>query len=205
MQVSKKELAIFLSTLKGFQKPKLRFEQYETPSEVASSTLFAAFDDIVGKTVIDLGCGTGILAIGAGILGAEFVVGVEIDFTAIKISLGNLKQAEEVFGSLNVKFVCTDALYFRPKTKFKTCIMNPPFGVQRRGADRVFIKTAMESAEVVWTFMNFSSRPFVEALSKEQGFTINFFSHTKLPIRASMPHHKSKVKWLPADIYRLCK
>ena len=70
---SKKDLEIILSTLKGFERPKPELEQYTTPSSLAAELLWQAYIDgnIEGKIVVDLGCGTGILALGAAILGAK--------------------------------------------------------------------------------------------------------------------------------------
>ena len=52
-----------------------------------------ANNDIIGKTVLDLGCGTGRLALGASYLGAENVVGVDIDRLAIKTAVENSLKA----------------------------------------------------------------------------------------------------------------
>ena len=45
--------------------------------------------DIAGKTVCDLGCGTGVLAIGASLLGADGVKGVDSDPGAVRIAMEN--------------------------------------------------------------------------------------------------------------------
>ena len=47
---------------------------------------------MVGKSVLDLGCGTGRLALGASYLGAKDVVGVDIDRLAIKTASENSKK-----------------------------------------------------------------------------------------------------------------
>lgn len=48
--------------------------------------------DLTGKTVVDFGCGSGILAIAALKLGAERVIGVDIDPQAIQASLANAQR-----------------------------------------------------------------------------------------------------------------
>ncbi|NRA82404.1 MAG: 50S ribosomal protein L11 methyltransferase [Gammaproteobacteria bacterium] len=48
--------------------------------------------DLVGKTVVDFGCGSGILAIAALKLGAKRVVGIDIDPQAILASKENAKR-----------------------------------------------------------------------------------------------------------------
>ncbi|MDN5352183.1 MAG: ribosomal protein methyltransferase [Clostridiales bacterium] len=44
-----------------------------------------------GETVIDVGCGSGILSIAAGKLGAESIVGVDIDPVAVKTAIQNVE------------------------------------------------------------------------------------------------------------------
>ena len=55
---------------------------------LAARLLYDAFmnDDIEGKRVADLGCGTGILAIGAALLGARTVRAVDLDPAAVRIA-----------------------------------------------------------------------------------------------------------------------
>jgi ribosomal protein L11 methyltransferase len=48
--------------------------------------------DLSGKTVVDFGCGSGILAIAALKLGAKRVIGIDIDPQAIQASLANAQR-----------------------------------------------------------------------------------------------------------------
>jgi len=70
---SKSGLAVILSSLLSFKSPKIKLEQYETPSEIAADVLWNAHmnGDLVDKTVADLGSGTGVLGLGAVLLGAK--------------------------------------------------------------------------------------------------------------------------------------
>ena len=75
--------------------PKAYLEQYTIPPEVAAEILYTAtyvYDDIIDKTIIDLGCGTGRLAIGAVLLGAKEAVGVDLDAVAVEIALKNAEK-----------------------------------------------------------------------------------------------------------------
>ena len=79
MQIrSKSSLAVLLSKLKGFETEKVseKLEQYQTDPEIAAEILwFAGFNnDISRKVIVDLGCGTGILGIGALVMGAKKVI-----------------------------------------------------------------------------------------------------------------------------------
>lgn len=48
--------------------------------------------DLVGKTVVDFGCGSGILSLAALKLGAKKVIGIDIDPQALQASLENAKR-----------------------------------------------------------------------------------------------------------------
>ena len=67
---------------------------------------------IAGKYVIDYGCGSGILGIAASLLGARFVLGVEIDPQALEASQKNAQRnhvATEKFGTVYPENIPTGA------------------------------------------------------------------------------------------------
>jgi putative methylase len=147
--VRKLELELLLSQIAPHPSPKPSLEQYTIPANVAATMLHIAaysYGDIVGKTVLDLGCGTGRLALGAAFLGAEQVVGIDIDKDAVKVAsensvTTNLKEKVQwITGDI-------DAIH----GSFDTVLQNPPFGVQRRKADRKFLEKALESGKVVYS------------------------------------------------------
>ncbi len=94
--IRKLELELFLSQLESQPSPKVNLEQYTVSEAIAANMLYLAAytnGDIIDKTVLDLGCGTGRLALGASYLGAQFVVGVDIDKTAIKTASENSEKS----------------------------------------------------------------------------------------------------------------
>jgi putative methylase len=153
----KLDLEVMLSKTLPHPAPTPDLEQYTISADAAATMLYiAAYSngDIVDKTVIDLGCGTGRLAIGAAFLGAKEVVGVDIDKTAVKLALENstktgLKKKTQWF------LADVDSL----RGRFDTVLQNPPFGVQRRGADRKFIIKALELGKVVYSL---HKRPYTD-------------------------------------------
>ena len=77
--IRKLDLERFLSTVTAQPNPKVHLEQYTISEQIAANMLYIAanvYDDIVGKSVLDLGCGTGRLGLGAAYLGAADVVGI---------------------------------------------------------------------------------------------------------------------------------
>jgi len=147
--IRKLDLELFLETLKAQPKPQVRLEQYTTSEQVAANMLYlAAYQngDIVQKKVLDLGCGTGRLGLSAVFLGAAEVVGIDIDMSAIKIAIEN-----------SINSGLTDAIQWingdigAITGKFDTVLQNPPFGIQRREADRPFIVKALEVGSSVYS------------------------------------------------------
>lgn len=83
-----KKLEEYLQGVDGFGKPKVLLEQYPAPSHIAACMLYeiqAKFDDLDNKMVADLGCGCGMLSIGAFLMGAQHTVGFEIDADAVEV------------------------------------------------------------------------------------------------------------------------
>ena len=147
--VRKRSLEIALSMVEPHPRPKPHLEQYTIPPEVAAEILFIAtyvFKDIEGKRVIDLGCGTGRLAIGAALLGAKEVVGVDIDRIAVETAK---KNAEKMDVEDKIHWIIGDIKAINGV--FDTVLQNPPFGVQRRGADRKFLKKALELGKRIYS------------------------------------------------------
>ena len=147
--VRKLDLEMLLSQVKPHPSPKPSLEQYTIPANVAATMLYIAAytnNDIVGRTVLDLGCGTGRLALGAGFLGAKQVVGVDVDKTAVKVAFESSVRAS-LKGKVQWIIADIDGVH----GSFDTVLQNPPFGVQRRKADRKFLEKALEAGKVIYS------------------------------------------------------
>jgi putative methylase len=153
---SKKELEVMLSNVPRFHTPRRVLEQYVCDSRIASEMLWHAYmsSDIENRVVVDLGCGTGILAYGAILLGATTVFCIDIDCRSLAIARDFLKFHDNG----NVFFACLDAR----KTTLRnvdTVIMNPPFGVYKRGIDMEFLISAVNlKPHVIYTIHRYSDR-----------------------------------------------
>lgn len=153
--VRKLDLERFLSQVKLHPSPNVNLEQYTLSESTAATMLYLAaytYGGIVGKRVLDLGCGTGRLALGAAFLGAESVVGVDIDRKAVKVAFEN---SVNVGLRDRVGFVAADIAVVTGN--FDTVVQNPPFGVQKRTADRRFLEKALEVADSVFSLHNHPS------------------------------------------------
>ena len=91
-----KHLVAELEGVRTWEKPKVALEQYPTSPEIAAHMLISAKEhgDVEDAAVADLGCGGGILGIGAAILGASHVLAVDIDPDALSVAAENVAEFE---------------------------------------------------------------------------------------------------------------
>jgi putative methylase len=192
-----------LSEIEKNPTPKAFLEQYATPSNVAAKTLHMAayvFDDIIDKSIVELGCGTARLALGAAILGANYVVGVDLDKVVISITkknskiLGVKEKTDWVVGDINVL-----------KGNFDTVLQNPPFGVQKRRADRKFIIKSLELGNTVYSFhkSGHSNRKFIKRFIEEHGGKITNIFPTTMEIPKMFEFHTKEKQSIKVDLYRI--
>lgn len=192
----KKRLEIALESLEGFREPKISLEQYVTPANLASFILTNAelFGDL--NIVFDLGCGTGILAIGSAMLGA-YAVGVEIDIDAIRIAKANAKKAD-----VAVDFIACDVRELQLKRRV-TVLMNPPFGIQRKHADRPFLDKAFEIADAIYSIHSAESEVFVRKRAEAKGFRVTHVWKFMIPLKRTYSFHEKAFKYIPVEVFRI--
>lgn len=152
--------------------------------------------DIAGRSVVDLGSGNGILAIGAKLLGASRAVGLDSDPDAIDVARRN---AARVGVDVEWRRVEVDAF----RESFETVIMNPPFGAQSRHADRPFLDAAMAVAPVVYTFLNAKAEDFVRRRIVASGGRIAERLEYAFPIPYLFSFHRETARELGVVLYRI--
>ncbi len=198
--MSKSNLAIELSKLKGFASPKVNAEQYETDSETAADVIWLAYmrGEISGKTIADLGCGTGILGIGCLMLGAREVYFVDNEPDALKLAEENIEKSG--FKS-KATVERTDIKKFNKKAD--VVIQNPPFGTKEKHADREFLEKAFQTADIIYSFHKTSTESFVKAIAADNGFRITDKLSFAMPLKKTMPFHKKKIERIDVSCYRM--
>lgn len=208
---SRGTIARRLEAVTDFDDPSPDLEQYLTPPEIASHIVHLAGlqDDLTDRTVVDLGTGTGMLAIGAAMSGADRVVGIDVDRSALEVARENGSRVLDVEGSASSAstldwlradvgrhpLACTDA----------TVLSNPPFGAQRgnRHADRAFLETAREIGQVSYTIHNEGSQEFVESFATDNGGTVTHAFRASFALENRFGFHAEETRELAAEVFRI--
>ncbi|MBP1929529.1 putative methylase [Methanolinea mesophila] len=194
-----RQLEMKLERLSGFSSPDPGKEQYRTPAPLAARLLFHAWSrgDIEGKKVIDLGCGTGVLSVGAALLGADEVTGIDIDPAALEVAERNATGAGVTVGL--VRGDLADPAVVAGLPPGDTVVMNPPFGAQTLHADRPFIDAALRLAPVTYGIFNAGSRSFLTSYLQGRGVVDEVVAGV-IPIKKTFAFHTREVREIPVEI-----
>ncbi|MFZ2498888.1 MAG: METTL5 family protein [Methanosarcina sp.] len=193
--MKQRKLEILLEEVEDFSDHDLELEQYQTPSLLAAEILhFAYMQGDLDDSVQDLGCGTGILAIGAKLLGARTVVGYDSDLKALEIAKINAKNL-----GVDVDFVFSDIAEVTGHVK--TTLMNPPFGARVKGRDRPFLSSALRTSEVIYSIHNRGSLAFIQKFIKPAVITHSYVA--KFPIKRTFDFHTKEREVIEVEIYRI--
>ncbi|AXR78115.1 METTL5 family protein [Natrarchaeobaculum sulfurireducens] len=200
---SRRTLARTLESLADFPDPSPDLEQYLTPPDLAAHVAHLAhLHGDLEHRVIDLGTGTGMLAIGAALAGAEFVVGVDVDRDALAVARENERR---VAAGTTVEWVHGDVTRHSFSRTDATVVSNPPFGAQRgnRHADRAFLETARELASVSYTIHNEGSQEFVESFAADEGGEVTHAFRAPFPIERRFSFHTEAEATVDAEVFRI--
>jgi len=191
-------LEIKLDKLETLKAPKLGLEQYPVSAEAASELLYMAgfeHNDLDGKT-IDLGTGTGRLAIGATLMGASNIVGLDVDRPSIEIAARNARES-----NVNVDWVIGDLNSV--VGGFQTVLMNPPYGTRSPHMDARFLTRALELAPVIYSIHKSSTRSFLTELAKKNGRRVDEVRSLEMRIPHLFDFHRKKWETIQVDLYRI--
>ena len=213
MKLNKKELISIIQNTETFTNPIIELEQYSVNASCAVDLIYYAgfeYNDINKAFIIDLGAGTGRLSIVSALFNASNVLSVDIDINALKILKKNVHSLELD----NIIFpVCADIEFFEisqraflKKVKVTT-IMNPPFGVQTKYADRIFLKKAFNFSDIVYSIhlANKKVFNFISTYTNKLGWKIDNVLPFNMILEKIFPFHTQKTKKIAVHIYRFIK
>ncbi|KTG10235.1 RNA methyltransferase [Haloprofundus marisrubri] len=196
-----------LAVVAGFENPQARLEQYPTPPDIAAHVVHLADlqGDIDGRTVVDLGTGTGMLALGAALRGPRRVVGLELDADALATARDNELRVGTTTPIHWIRADATRAPLCIPGDVKTTVLMNPPFGAQNgnRGADRAFLSTAAQFADVSYSIHNQGSEQFVESFAADEGGDVTHAFGATLTLDRQFEFHEEATKDLDTEVFRI--
>ncbi len=196
-----------LQSIERMGEYEVSLEQYPTPANIAAAVLFAAHmehDDIKDKKVCDLGCGDGIFAIGAALLGASHVVGLDVQSKALKVSQ---KNSASLRTENTTDWVLGDVTSFKVLGPVDTVVTNPPFGVKKRGADLSFLRKAISLAKVTYSMhlAGEKNRAFLDSKIEDLGGKITQVETFEFPIPRLYKFHRKQKHLVGVDLYRICR
>lgn len=201
----KRALAERLHGLAGFRSPRLDLEQYPTPPDLAAHLVHLADlqGDLVNHTVLDLGTGTGLLALAAACRAPHRVLGLERDPSALTVARENEQTVDPV---RPVDWLLGDATRppLRPGGPVTT-LMNPPFGARTgsEGADRAFLRTAASLSEVSYSVHNAGSQQFVDSFAADEGGEVTHAFRAEFELSQLYEHHERERTEIDVEVFRI--
>ena len=213
-------LAQRLGVVAGFEDPQVGLEQYPTPPDLAAHLIHVADlqGDVEGQRVIDLGTGTGMLALGAALRGPASVVGIDVDPDPLRTARENERRVGTTADVSWVRADATDApLRSRAESSTgadeptheddtaTTVVMNPPFGAQNANehTDRAFLATAARMATVSYSVHNADSSNFVESFADDNGGAVTRAYGAELDLPRRFEFHDADSRTVDAEVFRI--
>lgn len=200
--ITKKQVAVILSKLKVFENPNIKLEQYPSDSEIISEILWQSYmyNQIEKKVVLDPGCGTGIIGIGALLLNAKKVIFLDIDESSLKILKENIIFCEKEIGIKlfdKVHIIKGDYLNENiedlKKYNVDTIIQNPPFGTRTEHLDLNFLKKSFFISNIVYSLHKTSTKEYLQKTIEKESFRIFYEFEFSYPLKQSYKHHKKRI------------
>ena len=210
--IKKNDLISIIQNTETFKNPKIELEQYSIDATCAVDFIYFAgfeFNDITDNLLFDLGAGTGRLSIASAYFSPRAIVSVDLDWNALQVLKNTINSLhlKTVIHPVctNIKDLSLSKYIF--KNKFKTTIMNPPFGVKKKRADRIFLEKAFSFSDVVYSIhlsgeKNFA---FISDFAHQFEWIVDYHIKYNMILEKSFEFHKKKTKKIDVTIYRFIK
>ena len=191
----KKQLEIELSKIiDDFKEPKIKFEQYMTPPEIAAFMIHYAWmrGKIENKKIIDIGAGTGMLGIGAAFLGGNVTM-IEIDKDAFEILKNNVAKTDH-----EIRLINKNIFDFDFDEEYDTALINPPFGIKSKNKDMDFIVKASKISKHIFSIHDGSesNKNNIKSLFEKHNLKIIESLMMDFSLKSTYPWHEEKNKIL---------
>jgi putative methylase len=186
---------ILEQSVADYTRPRLELEQYRTPPEVALRMANLGLGLCADGVTADFGSGTGMISYALALLGYKYVIGVEVDREAVKLS-----KSSPLYSLLaNVDFVEADATRSPLRRPITCVVQNPPFGLQRRGMDALFLSSALSLKPRLVLSLHHYSREgieYVARLCEKVGYKAQIAARIRFPLKWRYPHHRKRLHYI---------
>lgn len=213
LSIKKKDLISIIQNTESFNNPKIELEQYTIDATSAVDIIYFAgleFDDITNNIVVDLGAGTGRLSIASAFFSPYVILSIDLDWDALqvlKVNTISLNLQEKIHP------VCSDInnislLKLNELGNVKiTTIMNPPFGVKKKKADRLFLEKAFSFSDTVYSIHLSGDKTFhfISNYVKQFEWTVDYFIPFNMILEKSFKFHDKKAKKIDVTLYRFIR
>lgn len=197
--IRKRDLEIILQSIPAHPTPKIELEQYTIPANLAADILYHAcyrYGDIQDRSVIELGSGTGRLALGAMLLGAESVLGIDVDIESVQLAQLNSRKLKLRTDWLLSDIGCVHG-------HFDTVLMNPPFGTKQQHNDIRFLTVALNLGKVIYTIHKSATTSYLETWLQERNATSEKLMETSMPIEHQFTFHRKRRYYVKVQVFRI--
>lgn len=195
----KSDLSRKLSQLEGFKDPKISLEQYKTPGALAADIAYNAYmRGDLDNSLLDLGCGTGVLGIAGLLVGCEDVTFIEKDQDAVDILKNNLESLQIPSRFYDIK-VCDVR---DVSGRFDTIFMNPPFNVHSEEG-LIFWEKAFETSDVVYGLGSEGFYPAIKELSDNARFKRTDAETYRVALPPTYGFHTELEEEIKVEVLRL--
>lgn len=122
--------------------------------------------DTAAWTMLDLGCGSGVIAIAARMLGASDCHGMDFDPQAVKVARRNVRRN----GVNKVKITETDVLQWQPEQKWPVVVANM-FSTILQQAFPIIVRAMEKDADLIVSGILWEQWEETRAVAEENGLT----------------------------------
>jgi predicted RNA methylase len=157
-----------LKPVRDFDRPKVQLEQYMTPPDLAAEVLAAVARECQSPkdlSLLDLGCGSGMLSLASLLMGFPLVVAVDIDDEALKMVKASHSAVSfgKDLGFLEIILADASMLPRFLRVRLDIVLTNPPFGTKNNeGIDTLFVEAARKvCSRHIYSFHKLSTASFL--------------------------------------------
>ena len=136
-------------------------------------------------------------------MGAKKIIFLDTDENAMRLCMENYNALAQDYEVGEAEFIVEDISLFDGNVDI--VVQNPPFGTKEKHVDKTFLEKAFSCAKIVYSMHKYTTKQFVEAISRDYGFRITHVWRFSFPIKATFDFHQKPVREVDVGLWRLEK